>query len=169
MLQIVIHATSSFNKGTCVDADRLHEREMNAGAEMEAFPLWLKVRCAGLAEGGRSDLEELRALSRGPSRRVCSFKSMTSYGLHYRIEGAEGGGGNHVTFNCGVAELEDCREAENCSDEEGAVHIKRVGILKDMGGRLCETEHCGHGGIVGGKPHRKGTPTASRLPWLLDR
>ena len=76
-------------------------------------------------------MEDLRSLSRCPSRKVCSFKSMTSYGSHYRVEG-EGVGEQHVTFDCGVAELQARGEDPQCSDQGGIVHIKRVGILKDI-------------------------------------
>ena len=56
-----------------------------------------------LAGGVGNDVHELVTLSIVPSRRVSSFKSMTSYGSHYRVEGEEGGL-QHVTYDCGVAE-----------------------------------------------------------------
>lgn len=131
MLQHFVHARTVFNITTCAFADRVHEREMNAGAEVAAFHLWLRERCAGVAEGGGIEASELMALSRGPSRRICSFRSMTSYGSHYRVEG-DAHGENHATFDCGVAELEARSADGNCSSQGGIVHIKRVGTLKDI-------------------------------------
>jgi hypothetical protein len=62
---------------------------------------------------------------------VCSFRSMTSYGSHYRVEG-DAEGDSHVTYDCGVAELQARTEPINCADPVGAVHIIRVGTLKDI-------------------------------------
>ena len=66
-----------------------------------------------------------------PSRRVCSFRSMSAYGSHFRVE-EEGGGPQHVTFDCGVAELESSNENDHCSGQGGLVKLVRVGILKDI-------------------------------------
>jgi hypothetical protein len=129
--QAVVHVVTVLHIVTCVDEDRVHEREINDGLEVVAFPLWLRERCAGMAEGGGPEVSELIALSRGPSRRICSFRSMTSYGSHYRVEG-DAHGENHVTFDCGVAELEARSDDGNCSSQGGIVHIKRVGTLKDI-------------------------------------
>lgn len=93
---IVVCTGWEFNIGTCTAMNRVHAMELNAGAEVEAFPLWLRERCSDMADGGGGDLEELRALSRGPSRRVCSFRSMTSFGSHYRVEGEGGGPPRHL-------------------------------------------------------------------------
>lgn len=78
-----------------------------------------------------SDMCELKALSSGPSQRACSFRSMTSYGSHYRVEGEESGG-HHVTFDSGVAQLESRRAGNVSLNEGGVVDIIRVGILKDI-------------------------------------
>lgn len=56
---------------------------------------------------------------------------MTSYGSHYRVE-VEDAGALHMMFNCGVAELQGCREGNNFSDQGGMVDLMRVGILKDI-------------------------------------
>lgn len=111
--------------------DRLYEMESNAGQQLEPFPTWLRERCIGEAGAGGSEQLELRALATVPSRRVCSFKSMMSHGSHYRVEEDEGGA-RHVTYDCGVAELETRPAGEGCSDQGETVHIKRVGTLKDI-------------------------------------
>lgn len=84
-----------------------------------------------MAENSGVEFEELRALSTAPSRRVCSFKSMTSYGSHYRVD-MEEGGALHVTFDCGVAELQNSAHGNNSTGQGGAVDLVRVGILKDI-------------------------------------
>lgn len=54
-----------------------------------------------------------------------------SHGSHYRVEEDEGGV-SHVTFDCGVAELQASRGGGNLSDQSGGVEIIRVGTLKDI-------------------------------------
>ena len=83
-----------------------------------------------MSEDVGAELEELRELSKGQPRRVCSFRSMTSYVSHYRVK--REGGDNHITFDCEVAELQAQQDTENCSDQVGIGHIKRVGLLKDI-------------------------------------
>lgn len=72
---------------------------------------------------------ELMALSLPPSRKVCAFSSMTSYGSHYRVD-MEEGGPRHVTFDSGVAELESRRHGGNSSSTQ--VQLVRVGVLKNI-------------------------------------
>jgi len=113
------------------DVDRLYEMESNPGQTQEPFTSWLMDRCRGLLEEAGDDARELRALSTTPSRRVCSFRSMMSHGSHYRVEEDEADE-PHVTYDCGVAELQTRTDGEVCSDQGGVVHIKRVGTLKDI-------------------------------------
>ena len=49
-------------------------------------------------------MSKLWALSNGPSKRASSFRSMTSFDLHYRVD-LEEPARQYVTFNYGVAEL----------------------------------------------------------------
>ena len=92
---------------------------------------WLRDRCSRLDDRKGTNMEVLRALSCGPSRHVCSFRSMISYGSHYRVED-EGGGAAHVTYDCGIAEL-GAREAVNGGMHQSyCVEIVRVGTLKDI-------------------------------------
>lgn len=111
--------------------DREYERESDCRARMEPFNIWLRERCALLTDGTGNDVQEVVMLSMLPSRRVCSFKSMTSYGSHYRVEGEEEGM-PHVTYDCGVAELQVLPEGEACSEQGGVVELIRVGTLKDI-------------------------------------
>jgi hypothetical protein len=111
--------------------DRVYEREAQAGEQIEPFTRWLQARCAQLGNADSTAKQDLIAIAGGPSRMACSFKSMSSHGSHYRVEGEEDTP-DHVTFDCGVAELE--LGCEGCSppDTVGVVHIKRVGTLKDI-------------------------------------
>ena len=74
---------------------------------------------------GGNEGEEAGPLASGPSRRACSFKSMTSFGSHYRVL-VEEEGVQHVTFDLGVAVLKD--RGSNCA----LVELARVGILKNI-------------------------------------
>ena len=126
-------AQSAFvtNKITGLPANNEYERESSLGGQIDPFSTWLRERCARMVDNDSTDVNELTALSIQPSRRVCSFRSMMSYGSHYRIEG-DGAGEQHVTYDCGVAELQALREGDNCADPIGVVHIIRVGTLKDI-------------------------------------
>ena len=105
--------------------------EAISSQRVEAFPRWLRDRCSRLGDGEGGDMEFLRSLSNGPSRRVCSFRSMTAYGSHYRIE--EGAGGaTHVTYDCGVAELGARGIVGGRRQGRDCVEIVRVGTLKDI-------------------------------------
>ena len=130
-LLIMLYVAWLINIYASVGADSAYESHLNSGEQMQPFPLWLRERCLDTPMDAGSHMEDLRSLSRLPSRRVCSFKSMTSYGSHYRVEG-EAAGDQHVTFDCGVAELQAHGEGEYCSEQGGIVHIKRVGILKNI-------------------------------------
>ena len=98
--------------------------------DMEPFVRWLEQRCVGVDAGVDPNLDELVALSRRPSHKVCSFRSMMSYGSHYRVEGDEAGG-SHVTYDSGVAELQACRGTRESGNKTGFVDLVRVGTLKD--------------------------------------
>lgn len=126
-------AQSTFvtNKITGLPANNEYERESSLGGQIEPFSTWLRERCARMADNNNTDVNELTALLIQPSKRVCSFKSMMSYGSHYHIEG-DGVGEQHVTYDCGVAEMQALREGDNCADPVGVVHIIRVGTLKDI-------------------------------------
>ena len=110
---------------------RQYKEEARTRLDIEPFRTWLRERCDRLPETPGKEFMELRALGAAPSRRVCSFRSMTSYGSHYMVE-MEEGRALHVTFDSGVAELQGSRDGNNCIDEGGAVELVRVGILKDI-------------------------------------
>ena len=114
-----------------VALNREYERESTQRHPTEPFDIWLRDRCTRLTEAEGAEQVEMRALSSAPSRKVCSFRSMTSYGSHYRVE-AEEAEARHVTFDCGVAELRGSEENSNCSGAGGVVDIVRVGILNDI-------------------------------------
>ena len=65
------------------------------------FGSWLRRRCASMAEADQVDCPELMALSLPPSKKVCAFSGMKSFGAHYRVD-MEQGGPRHVTFDSGV-------------------------------------------------------------------
>lgn len=92
---------------------------------------WLRCRCAALADETDNERAKLWALSVGPSRRACSFKSMTSFGSHYRVD-LEEADTQHITFDSGVAELGHRRGGPNTADNCAVVDLIRVGILKDI-------------------------------------
>ena len=79
----------------------------------------------------REGMEELMALSVPPLKKVCAFKSMTSFGSHYRVE-LEEAGGSHVTFDTGVAEVVAHTVPPNSSEDAARVELVRVGMLKDI-------------------------------------
>lgn len=108
-----------------------YEREAASTHRPEAFPSWLRARCSTLAEGEGANADEIRALACGPSTRVCSFRSMVSHGCHYRVEEDEGAA-THVTYDCGVAELQVGDVGGGSLDQSTGVQIKRVGTLKDI-------------------------------------
>ena len=108
----------------CALLGREHGSGSAQSQEQGAFSRWLRERCSNFVDGEDPHVEELRALSLGPYRRVCSFRSMLSHGSHYRVEDPEGGA-PHVTYDCGVAELRACGSG-------GGVEIVRVGTLRDI-------------------------------------
>lgn len=110
---------------------REYEREAACREHIEPFARWLQLRCAELPASLGGDVQELRALCSPPSRRVCSFRSMMAYGSHFRVEGDEAAG-EHVTYDCGVAELQDSRGSDDSPNEGGFVELVRVGTLKDI-------------------------------------
>ena len=110
-------------------------REYELEAETEScippFYVWLRMR-GELGTGVHGLVgEELLALSCPPSRRACSFRSMTSFGSHYRVD-LEEAGERHVTFDSGVAELDICGVRGEAANNGTMVELVRVGILKDI-------------------------------------
>lgn len=71
------------------------------------------------------------ALSLSPSKKVCAFNIMTSYGSHYRVD-MEEGTSQHVTYDSGVAEPECIIPTHSSSDKSAQVQLVRVGILKNI-------------------------------------
>lgn len=108
-----------------------YERESALTHRAEAFPSWLRARCSVVHNGEGTDMEDLRALSCGPLTRVCSFRSMVSHGSHYRVEENEGAA-THVTYDCGVAELQNCSGGGGGLVQSTGVQMRRVGTLKDI-------------------------------------
>lgn len=84
-----------------------------------------------MVDGAGCDVAELRALSRGPSTKACSFRSMVSFGSHYRVD-LEESELQHVTFDSGVAELRPDVAGANVLECGAAVQLLRVGVLKDI-------------------------------------
>ena len=109
---------------------REYEEEALGRSSMMPFTTWLRSKCSILRNETGSAREELMALSKTPSRQACSFKSMTSFGCHYRVD-AEETGSQHVTFDSGVAELE-ARRSRGQIHHNSIVELVRVGILKDI-------------------------------------
>ena len=95
------------------------------------FATWLREKCESRHAGDRRWGEELRALAVGPSRRACTFKSMTSFGSHYKVQ-ADEEGPQHVTFNSGVGVLAVRAHAEEPARHRADVLLARVGILKGI-------------------------------------
>lgn len=105
----------------------------SAGSSPCATPFgpWLRRRCATLTAAEKEERPDLIALSLPPSRKVCAFGSMTSYGSHYRVD-MEEGGPRHVTYDSGVAELAR-RAPATCSTMNAVqVDLVRVGVLKNI-------------------------------------
>ena len=109
------------------------EYELQAASDTTIAPFYMWLRSRG--EAGYNDdghgVEELQALSCPPSRRACSFKSMTSFGSHYKVE-LEEEGEHHVTFDSGVAELDFRGDRGDPAINNAMVELVRVGILKDI-------------------------------------
>ena len=56
---------------------------------------------------------------------------MVSHRAHYRVE-EQGGAAAHVTYDCGVAELQVRRGGDGSLNQGSGVELKRVGTLKDI-------------------------------------
>lgn len=83
-----------------------------------------------MTEAEQGEHPDLLALSLPPSKRVCAFTSMTSFGSHYRVD-MEEAGPRHVTFDSGVAEIGTRRRGSltsNCVQAD----LARVGVLKNI-------------------------------------
>ena len=96
-----------------------------------SFGPWLRRRCAGMTSLEKDEQPELMALTLHPSKKVCAFKSMTSFGSHYRVD-MEEGAMRHVTYDSGVAELKSVVPAQPSTDNAVQVELVRVGVLKNI-------------------------------------
>ena len=110
---------------------REYSRLQSRDSTLPPLKMWLRCRCAALADETDKDKAELWALSVGPSKRACSFRSMTSLGSHYRVN-LEEADTQHITFDSGVAELGAREGGLNTADNGAVVDLIRVGILKDI-------------------------------------
>ena len=79
----------------------------------------------------KDEQPELMALTLHPSKKVCAFNSMTSFGSHYRVDMAEGAM-RHVTYDSGVAELKCSTPATSSTQNAVMVELVRVGVLKNI-------------------------------------
>lgn len=114
----------------CSMCHREHREERARGHSATEFGAWLRRRCVTMTEAEQEECPELMALSLPPSKKVCSFSGMTSYGSHYRVD-MEEGGPRHVTYDSGVAEI-DIRSRGGSSSNSVQVHLARVGVLKNI-------------------------------------
>ena len=119
------------NTVTHILAGRQYEQEAATGMSRMPFPSWLRSKCEAMENAAGVIGEELMALSWPPCKKACSFKSMTSFGSHYRVD-LEEAGAQHVTFDSGVAELDARATSADCLDNGSVVQLVRVGILKDI-------------------------------------
>lgn len=110
---------------------REYTREHAGNVTTTSFATWLRIRCAAMSDSEKEERPELMALSMPPSKKVCSFRSMTSYGCHYRVD-MEEGHARHVTYDSGVAELESRAPSQWTSDDISQVEVVRVGVLKNI-------------------------------------
>lgn len=83
-----------------------------------------------MSEAEQQERPELMALAEPPSKKVCAFSGMTSFGSHYRVD-MEESGPRHVTFDSGVAELQSRRRVRGSSNPL-QVELVRVGVLKNI-------------------------------------
>lgn len=95
------------------------------------FGPWLRRRCATMTAPEQDERPDLMALSLPPSKKVCAFSSMISFGSHYRVD-MEEGGPRHVTYDSGVAELAALAPAPCSSSNAVQVELVRVGVLKNI-------------------------------------
>ena len=109
----------------------MYNLEVEENPTAMPFETWLQARCTGVRNAGVHAGGQLLALSSPPSQRACSFRSMSSFGSHFRVE-LEEGPVHHVSFDSGVAELMPCAAAYDNPHNGNAVGLLRVGILKDI-------------------------------------
>lgn len=95
------------------------------------YVMWLRDRCATLPDPASQEEAELRAIATRPSRRACSFRSMMSYGSHYRVL-VEEGVVQHVTFDSGVGVMNARPQGMGAAHMGTKVELVRVGILKNI-------------------------------------
>ena len=76
-------------------------------------------------------MAKLRALSLPPCGKACSFRSMTSFCSHFNVE-VVAGNAQHVTYDCGVAELHAHIRGKNTEHRGTLVELVRVSVLKDI-------------------------------------
>jgi hypothetical protein len=106
------------------------EESTRASSEVH-FGVWLRRRCATMTVAEQEERPELMALSWPPSRKVCAFSGMKSYGSHYRVD-MEEGSPKHVTFDSGVAELTPRRRGVSLTSSHAHIQLARVGVLKNI-------------------------------------
>ena len=114
-----------------VSLRRDYREELTRSSNAIPFGTWLRRRCTMMTVPEQDERPEVMALSSPPSKRVCAFSGMTSYGSHYRVD-MEEGGPRHVTFDSGVAELETRRNGGGSPSTSAEVHLVRVGVLKNI-------------------------------------
>ena len=122
---------ASLTLTACVCTRREYAREAGSLPQAEPFSWWLRARCAALRSGEGNELQELRALSLPPCRKACSFKSMQSFGSHFRVDMDESGA-HHVTYDSGVGELRAVGGGLAAEEGNYVVDLVRVGVLKDI-------------------------------------
>lgn len=120
-------------ESTCMYPLWHREYREEAGRSPSAiqFGSWLRRRCAMMSEAEQEERSDLMALSLPPSKKVCAFRGMTSFGSHYRVD-MEEGCQRHVTFDSGVAELESRRRPRSLAGSSAHVQLARVGVLKNI-------------------------------------
>lgn len=110
---------------------REYERETTRRMNAMPFGPWLRRRCLGMTATEKENQLELMALTLHPSKKVCAFGAMSSFGSHYRVD-MEEAGARHVTYDSGVAELERRVPALCETDNTVQVDMVRVGVLKNI-------------------------------------
>ena len=110
---------------------REYASEAGGRTHAEPFARWLRARCTALRSSPGNELDELKALSLPPSSKACSFRSMKSFGSHFRVELDESGA-HHVAYDSGVGELRSRNGQFGAHQGSSTVDLLRVGVLKDI-------------------------------------
>jgi hypothetical protein len=104
----------------CFIHGREYREEMTSCGSVVQFGAWLGLRCCAMSVAEQEERPDLMAISRPPSRKVCAFSGMKSYGSHYRVD-MEEGSPKHVTFDSGVAELQTRRRGASLTSSPAHV------------------------------------------------